>query len=113
MNRTVDDIDVESLRQPMRCSTPTPSNAPSTILASHLDFTLENDCIDSTIDTKEDNLEETVSENGSQAEFLNSILESYIPKSSKFIAAKSTGTSKEEPVLRKPTGMTLQEIGLS
>ena len=40
--KTVEEIDVDSLRQPMRSSTPTPSTDGSTILAGNLDVTLDD-----------------------------------------------------------------------
>ena len=49
---TVDDIDLEFLQRPMKCSTPTPSVDNSTILAGHLDISITD--IASTMDDKEE-----------------------------------------------------------
>ena len=50
---TVDDIDVSSLEQPMRCSTPTPSLGGTTILAGHLDCTIDFDDLNCMLDSIE------------------------------------------------------------
>ena len=45
----IDDIDIEYLARPVRSSTPTPINDGSTIMAGHLDFTIDADDLDSTV----------------------------------------------------------------
>ena len=44
----IDEIDVDSLKTPMRCSTPTPSLDASTIVAGHLDYSIEETQAEST-----------------------------------------------------------------
>ena len=52
-NMNVSDIDIDTLDRPIRCSTPTPSISGSTILAGHLDYTIDE--MDTTLDRNEDN----------------------------------------------------------
>ena len=49
-NFNMDDIDFSYLDSPMRCSTPTPSTDASTIMAGHLDFSVEEDTLNATLD---------------------------------------------------------------
>ena len=57
-NKSVGDLDIESLPTPIRCSMPTPSTDGSTILVGHLDFSLGPD--ESELNSKcEDEFEET------------------------------------------------------
>ena len=66
----VDEIDVDSIQKPIRASTPTPSVTASTVLARHLDFSLDD--IDTTLEKKEE-----VSTDSDDRE-LNKILELYL-----------------------------------
>ena len=51
-NMKVDEIDVDYLQWPFRASTPTPSISSSTVLASHLDYTVND--LDTTLLNKQD-----------------------------------------------------------
>ena len=88
----IDDIDVEAIGRPMRSSTPTPSISGSTILAGHLDYSLDAfDDLDSTLHTQEKSADSD--ENDSERdEFFNQYLP---PSQRKQLAAKPKAVIKE------------------
>ena len=75
-NMNIEDIDIESINQPIRSSTPTPSVSDSTILAGHIDYSMIDD-LDSTMCTK--NLD--ACEQDDDIDVLDEVFQQYVQES--------------------------------
>ena len=107
---TIDDIDFDSLDVPMRSSTPTPCDV-STILAGHLDFSLDN----TTLNEVEE--QEEVSSQSNSDEFLKSFINvKTVPKQKKTVAevAQVTEDTEEKSISKNYCQKWVQnETGVS